>query len=198
MMLDPVTQFDLDGNVIAVFSSLAEAARQTGLESGCISNNCLGRTRCAGDYQWRFGVCSETIPRYEKYFRKRPVTQYDLNGDVVAHYHTVSEAAKTIGIGVYLIKRACNSENCLAGGYQWRFGHETKKITAYKTVIPSTTKTVLQCDLKGKVVARHLSLGDAARATGIDPASISRCCNNYVRRKTAGGFIWKFEKNKSK
>jgi len=197
MMLDPVTQFDLEGNIIAVFSSLAEAAHQTGLTSGSISNNCLEKTRCAGDYQWRFGVCKEAIPRYEKYLSKRPVTQYDRSGNVVAHYHTISEAAKAVGAGVYSIKQACYSENCLTGGYQWRFGHETKKITAYKTVMPPT-KTVLQCDLNGKVIARHLSLGDAARATGIDPASISRCCNNYIRRKTAGGFVWKFENTKSK
>ena len=43
-----------------------------------------------------------------------------------------------------------------------------------------------------KISEKFHSMNQAKRKTNIDVSSISRCCKGKV--KTAGGFIWKYEK----
>ena len=49
---------------------------------------------------------------------------------------------------------------------------------------------VTQIDIKDKVIAIYTSLNEAARKTGANSGSISRCCNGLMN--TAGGFKWEF------
>lgn len=65
--------------------------------------------------------------------------------------------------------------------------------TAKRRRAISQGKAVLQLNKNGVLVKRHLTLMDACRDTQIDYRNISLCCNN--RRKTAGGYCWKFERN---
>lgn len=52
-------------------------------------------------------------------------------------------------------------------------------------------KSVIQYDLDGKEIARYRGQNEAGRLTGISGANISQVCNH--KRKTAGGFIWRYE-----
>lgn len=49
-----VAQYDMVGNLISVYDSVASASRETGCYQGAISNNCIGRSKSAGGFQWRF------------------------------------------------------------------------------------------------------------------------------------------------
>ena len=51
-----IEQLDLDGNVIAVFSSLHEAERKTGIRNGNISRCCNGKALTTGGYRWRYAI----------------------------------------------------------------------------------------------------------------------------------------------
>lgn len=53
-----------------------------------------------------------------------------------------------------------------------------------------TSKPVKQHSLDGVLVNVFPSCMEAQRITGVDHASIARCC--YKRNKTAGGFLWEF------
>lgn len=55
-----------------------------------------------------------------------------------------------------------------------------------------TQKPIYQCDLEGVILKRFNSCEEAKRETNIEASHISECCNN--KRKTAGGYIWKYEK----
>ena len=55
-----------------------------------------------------------------------------------------------------------------------------------------TQKPIYQFDINGVFIKRYNSSQEANRETDINASHISECCNN--KRKTAGGFIWKFEK----
>src|ERR1700733_8652358 len=57
-----------------------------------------------------------------------------------------------------------------------------------------TRRQVSQYDKKGKKVRTFASISDAARATGINHSGISHAVNE--REPTAGGFFWKFGKEK--
>ena len=49
-----IKQLGKDGKLLAVYSSMSEAALVTGARQGAISNACLGRTKTAGGYKWKF------------------------------------------------------------------------------------------------------------------------------------------------
>lgn len=52
-------------------------------------------------------------------------------------------------------------------------------------------KPVLQYDKNNNFIARFPSRGEAARQLGIDGGSIASCANG--KRKSAGGYIWKWD-----
>lgn len=64
---------------------------------------------------------------------------------------------------------------------------ENKRSSAIQRV----GKPVIQYDLDGNEIARFRGQNEAGRATGISGANISQVCRNL--RKTAGGFIWRYE-----
>ena len=49
----PVSQYDLNDNFIASFSSITEASNQTGINGSHISGVCLGKRKTAGGYKWK-------------------------------------------------------------------------------------------------------------------------------------------------
>ena len=50
--LKPVEQI-LNGVIIAIYSNIREAERQTGISNGSISKVCLGKAKTAGGFEWR-------------------------------------------------------------------------------------------------------------------------------------------------
>ena len=49
-----VAQYDMAGNLIAIYDSTAAAARATCCHQGAISNNCVGRSKSAGGFRWEY------------------------------------------------------------------------------------------------------------------------------------------------
>ena len=65
------------------------------------------------------------------------------------------------------------------------------KTTSHLT--KATSKPVVQYSKFGNYVAKFKSENEASRKTGICQSSITACCNKKKHRKTAGGYIWRFE-----
>lgn len=55
------------------------------------------------------------------------------------------------------------------------------------------SKPVMQIDKEGNILNTFISAKEASIVTGVDHSHINHCCNN--KRKTAGGFVWKFERS---
>ena len=53
-------------------------------------------------------------------------------------------------------------------------------------------RAVYQLAKTGEVLVLFASIGDAERETGISGAHISEVCRGVPKRKTAGGFIWRW------
>ena len=53
------------------------------------------------------------------------------------------------------------------------------------------TKSILQFSKYGEFIAEYPSFMEAERKTGISNSSICQCCKG--KRKSAGGFIWKYK-----
>lgn len=55
----------------------------------------------------------------------------------------------------------------------------------------SVSKSVLQFSKDGEFISEYFGAREAARCLDIVPSSIIECCNK--KRKSAGGFIWKYK-----
>ena len=58
----PVVQFDLDGNQVAIYPSVAEACRATGTFQSGLINCCKGSRNKANGFTWRYQDQPETFP----------------------------------------------------------------------------------------------------------------------------------------
>jgi hypothetical protein len=54
------------------------------------------------------------------------------------------------------------------------------------------SKPVLQFDKEGNFIAEYPSMREAQRVFGKN-IPIDKVCNGLPKRKTAGGFIWKYK-----
>lgn len=132
---------------------------------------------------------SERRKRSNLYKTKR-VYQYDLDGNYIKSFLSVSEAARILqqqGINAYTssISYACNSKLQSAYGYIWSYD----KISAVKKKVRHTK--VNQYDLNGKCLKTYNSLTEAAKENNINNiSSIVNACTG--KSKTAGGYIWKY------
>jgi group I intron endonuclease len=48
------------------------------------------------------------------------VEQYDLNGNLINEFYSISEAARSVNLNVSFLSRTCNKENYTAGGFIWK------------------------------------------------------------------------------
>lgn len=62
--------------------------------------------------------------------------------------------------------------------------------TRNERAVKKTLKPVLQFTKDGKFVAKYYSAKEAQRQTGVCYSTICGCCRG--KRKSAGGFIWRF------
>ena len=69
--------------------------------------------------------------------------------------------------------------------------HRKKISQANKGKIYAPTKSVVQYSKDGEFIAEYSSIMEAERYTGCDNSIICKCCRG--KRKSAGGFIWKYK-----
>jgi group I intron endonuclease len=50
----------------------------------------------------------------------KKVEQYDLNGNLLNTYYSISEAARCNNINTQFLSRTCNNPNYTAGGFKWK------------------------------------------------------------------------------
>lgn len=122
---------------------------------------------------------------------KRAIYCYDLNGNFIAEYESLSEAQRETGISNTNISRAARN-----GGrtlqFMWSYD-KVQQMAKYKRKlgkIPIITKSVAQYSQSGELINTYNSLKEAGEAVGVDSSSISKVC--HQERKSAGGFVWKF------
>lgn len=141
-----------------------------------------------------------------KNFFSIPVLQYDKSGNFIREFSSGKEAGKFFKISYGHIGECCNGNIKTAGGYIWR--HKLNDFIQYKIDIPlplkplskeelieyktkHLNKITLQYSINGEFLNEFSSKKEASIKTGICSVSISRVCNN--KRKTAGGFVWKYK-----
>lgn len=126
-------------------------------------------------------------------YKAKTIHQYNLNGTYIQSFSSVSEAARAlqqddIKASTSNISYACNGKTQSAYGYLWSY---IKKDMPEKKI--RHTK-VNQYSLDGKYIKTYNTLTEAAKENNINNIStIINVCTG--KRKTAGGYIWKYYNN---
>lgn len=123
------------------------------------------------------------------------VYQYDLKGNYITSYKSITEAHTASGVGISHIARCRKGKKPAAGGYQWS-SERVDKMGNFTPLYSKLCKSVLQYSVAGILIAEFESTNAASRATGIGTTSLWKCLHG--ERKTSGGFIWIFTKQENK
>lgn len=124
-------------------------------------------------------------------FTAKPVCQYDYDGSLINRFASANEAEREVGLSSSFIGACCKGKYTTGGGYLWAYDGDIPN-TDFKT----SKHVVCQYDLNCKFIKKFNSMNDAEKETMVTASNISACCNH--KQKTAGGFIWAYEKDKPK
>jgi group I intron endonuclease len=114
-----VTQYDLKGNFIRNFDSIKEALETLDSKHVNISSCCLGKSKSAGGFIWRY--YGDEAPR--KYSNKtiRGVLQYDLLGNLIGEYDSLVDAANKTGSNSNGIQMCCVDKYKHSNNFIWKY-----------------------------------------------------------------------------
>lgn len=122
---------------------------------------------------------------------KRPVLQFDLDGNFIAEYESAAEAGRQTGSRTSGIGHCCNHELMSSNNFIWYFKDDPNLCIDNISYNNGIFKPICQFTLNGVLVAKYKSLVNAMEETGIDIRQISGCCTGI--QKSAHGFIWRFD-----
>ena len=119
-----VAQYSFDGELIAEFESVGLASKTTGLSHTSIQRCAKGINKSGGGYVWKY--TSEAQMKATAKSRKgvigHPISQIDKDGNVVAEYVSIQEAARQTGFLPENIGRAARGVGFKTyKGFKWRF-----------------------------------------------------------------------------
>lgn len=80
----------------------------------------------------------------------------------------------------------CQYNSNYGTAIQRRVAHQN-----WQSIADKQSKAVAKIDNDGNVITRYKSTMDAQRIDNYNPASISKCCNGYL--KTYKGYKWEYE-----
>lgn len=125
----------------------------------------------------------------------KAVNQYDLSGDIVETYKSLSDAEKA-GFDHSKVSMCCNRQRKTAYGFQWRFVTDCEDVTSCG--VPLRSMKVDQYDKDWNYITTFESFYQAAKETTkeTDEKKISRKGNKISQaarglKQSAYGFRWK-------
>ena len=124
-----VVQIDTNGNYVSQYINAHEAERQTGILSQNIGQCCKEKHRTAGGFFWRKLDEYDPDEIFEYKSRTRAVVQLDLDGNFIAEYSSIKNAAEATGFPKSSIRKCCATPNKILHGYRWMYLEDYKQST---------------------------------------------------------------------
>lgn len=101
-----VYQFDMQGNLVAEYPSVADAANETGFDRKSISKACLGGLKKYRDFVWSYDGTFQYDPHKHYENRNGRVYRYDLQGNLIKTYDSPDEM-RADGLNPNHVNRVC-------------------------------------------------------------------------------------------
>ena len=117
----PVSQYNLDGEFLFYFESVADASDATGISIGAIRRACENFQYTSGGYRWKFEDNNTGNNSGKKIQHKRMVAQYSIQGELLNTFESMIEASRVTGIERTSIYRCCNGKSKTGSGFVWKY-----------------------------------------------------------------------------
>lgn len=125
-------------------------------------------------------------------WKRRPVYQYDMDGNFIAKHKCCADAEKMLGeYRGAMVHVMYESKRGEWKDYLWSFEQRTKD--EWQTILKqnkSSRRSVAQYDEFGNEIARFRTMTQAAEDMGVTISAIHRCCKGMATR--CAGYIWKY------
>lgn len=121
----PVYQYTMDGDFVAEHKCCAEIEKQFDTYQGAMVHVIYeSKTGIWKGYRW--SLDRRTKQQWQEIAKKhksskRPVAQYDNNGNEIARYDTATSAANKYGVSITALCNCCNGKTLHAAGYVWKY-----------------------------------------------------------------------------
>lgn len=121
----------------------------------------------------------------------RAVNQYDADGNFIATYDSIVEAAKATNSNGAKITVCCQGERLTTNGFQWRYVEDVQHVVSVNPN-PQRAIQVAQIDPRNnEVIAIYPTLHAAAEAVHGTQSAITHVLKGDKGTKTHKGYIWK-------
>lgn len=129
-----VEQYDLSGELIAVYSCAEEAGKLSGVNVKNIQLVCQKQPeyKSAGGFLWKYtdddSSIEDLIIRKNTFEnpQQKTVYQYSSDGVLLNSYRSTGEASKLTGVSQQNISSVCRGKRAKAGGYIWSYNEQLK------------------------------------------------------------------------
>jgi len=119
----------------------------------------------------------------------KPILQYDLEGNFIQEWSSITEASIFLCIPHSCISACCLKRQNQTKKYIWRY-KDNPLSSDFKLPKRKFKKTIYQYDLNKNLIKIWDCISDIKEELNIKGCVISACC--LGRTKTSHGFIWKY------
>ena len=136
--------------------------------------------------------CVEQSQSKPKYWERKTVYQYDLNGNLIGSYFGVVEASKITGCNKGAIARRCCGHGLTCGGYLWSYEERTfSKDELIEAQNASCHQTILQYNGNMELIAEYPEGKGLIDNQNYRFQTIRNVCNRF--KDCAYGYVWRYK-----
>lgn len=198
-----VYQYEIpSGKLLGEYNSVNEASEKTGVNRWNIFHSLSGNSYTGGGYYW------SSEDRYD-YFNEKPwldskrvsVWAFDINGNFIGEFDSMSDASKEFGIGTSPISQCCNGKLMFIRQYVFRYKGDPfdkypldivrsdKSLNGFISTL--CCKSVDCYDVYGNIVLSFGSIRLAGDYFGVSDTIISSCCKGET--PTCKSFVFRYK-----
>lgn len=123
---------------------------------------------------------------------ERAVAQYNLDGELLNIFDSLTEAANATNSSIEKIIACCKKQRLTHNLFQWRYINDATEKLPPQQKPKTTPRKVAQINpITGEIVAIYDSMSQAARAVNGSSGAISNIINQKKQLKTHKGYGWK-------
>jgi len=121
----------------------------------------------------------------------KPVYQFNINGEYINYFNSISEASSITGIDGSNIVKVCRKKARSTGNFIWSYSNNIN-IDDYKRR-NTLCKPVCQYNLNGELINTYNSLKEAEISTNAKVPNIIEVCNG--NKFSVKGFVWRYKED---
>ena len=190
--------YDLEANFLGEYESASEYERLFPKYNALqINASCRKKTRCK-DKMFRFAE-DEKPEKYVKpeSCRKKKIYQYDIYGNFINEYESVSIASQKTKIPRPQISNCLIGHTLTAKNYQWKYFKKDKIEPLTSKMLNSKGFQIQKIDENGNIIKTYYTTIEAVLDMGLEKKKYKQLCDCIKNDKKFNGYKWKRIKKKS-